>query len=200
MARDETPPFQRGWTWYNNEIIDPNNLGAPWLEGKEWKFEDTLNGTGLYVTCRVVRNVSGVKLYGSRLASYATGFFGRRIAGYTATTNAAGYPIDEAYAVNGVANNDLCYLVVEGPCKVLNGTTVSTTTVVAEGDPLSALTSAASTAASTTDAGRMRTADFSGATTPLAGGVLSVIGKAMSAAATSGVTNTAILCYITKVF
>jgi hypothetical protein len=200
MARDETPPFQRGWTWYNGEVIDPANLGAPWLEGKEWRFEDSYNGTGLYVTCRCVRNVSGIKLFGSRLASYAAGFFGRRIAGYTVATNAAGYPIDEGHAQNGVVNNDLCYLVVEGPCKVLNGTTTATTTVIAEGDPITALTAAASTGASTSDAGRMRTADFTGATAPLAGGVLGVVGKAMSAAATSGVTNTALLVYVTKVF
>ena len=199
MARDETPPFPRGRTFYNGETIDTNDLGGVNLEGKEYKHEDTVNGTGLYVTLRVVRNVSGITLHPKRLVRYKTGFFGRRVDGYTTTTNEQGYPIDDAY-VNGIANNDLFYVIVEGPCKIKNGTTQATTSVVTEKDPLSGLTSAASTGASTTDAGRIRTVDTSGATTPLATGILSVVGRAMSAAATSGVTDTDILTYVSKTF
>lgn len=198
MARDEAPLFPRGGTYHGGDTIDANDLGGTWLEGKEWLVEDTINGTGAYVRLRCVRNVSGISLYPKRLVRYKDGYFGRRVDGYTTTTNEAGYPVDDAYGSTPIANNDLFWIVVDGPCKVVNGTTVATTTVVAERDPLSALTAAASTGASTTDAGRVRTVDMSGATAVLGNAILSIFGRAMSAAATSGVTNTDILSWVTK--
>lgn len=200
MARDETPPFPRGRTLMNGETIDTANLPGVNLEGKEYKHEDTINGTGAYVTLRVVRNVSGITLIGKRLTRYKSGFYGQRVDGYTTTTNEHGYPIDDAYGNVGIANNDLFYQIVEGPCKIKNGTGVATTTVVTEKDPLAALTAAASTGASTTDAGRIRTVDFTGATQPLGNAALAIAGRAMSAAATSGVTDTDILTWVSKTF
>jgi hypothetical protein len=203
MARDEAPPFARGRTYFNGETIDTSTTpyGGTNLEGKEYKFEDTVYGTGSYVTLRVLRNVSTITLYGSRLASYKTGYYGQRVDGYARTTAAKGVPIDDQYATNGVPVNDLFYGVVEGPCAIKNGITVATTTVISNAppDPVVALTAAASTAASTTDAGRIQTADFSGATTPLADNIRNTVGHAMSSAVTSGVTNTDILVYVCRI-
>ena len=198
MARDESPFLgPPGRTYYNGETIDINDLGGVNLEGKEYRIEDP-SGSGEYQTLKIVRNVSGVTLYGKRLVRYKTGYYGRRVDGYTTTTGEAGYPIHDAYATNGVVNNDLMYIVVLGPVIVKNGTGVATTTVITEKDPLTALTAAASTGASTTDAGRVRTADFTGATAPLATAILGIPGRATNTAATSGVTNADITMSVTK--
>lgn len=205
MARNENPPFARGRTFFNGETIDTSTTpyGGTNYEGKEYLIEDTIYGTGLYVTLRVVRNESGVTLYGKRLVKFQNGFVGQRVDGYTVSSSLGplgGYPVDEAYAANGVVNHDLFYIVTGGPCAVKNGTGVATTTVITAQDPLVALTAAASTGASTTDAGRIRTADFSGATSLLANNIHGIVGHAMTAAATSGNTNNDILVLVGQTF
>src|SRR5579859_4055222 len=142
MARQENPPFSRGETFYNifSSSTQSTSDGIQ-LEGKEWVFEDINPSTkqyrsGQYVTCRVVRNVSGIALLPSRVARFANapvgnsapgGQYGGQVDGYINTTpnanfndqNSHGYPIDEFLPTAGVQNNDLFWVVVKGPASVL---------------------------------------------------------------------------------
>ena len=199
-------PFPRGKTWYTSTgKAVPGSIDAStsWLEGLEVLVADTVNGTGIPITLRVVRNVSGVILYPKRLVTYQAGYHGRRADGYSCVTNAHGYPVDDAYGATGVANGDLFYVVVEGPCQIFTSTTAGTLNVITERDPLVSCTAAASTGATTTDEGRVSTAVLAGASTNLDTTILAAIrgifGTAMAAATTSQ-TNTSILAYVTKTF
>src|SRR5208337_1329881 len=160
MARDETPPFPRGATFLNGAAINTTDylstqLPGYNLEGKEWLTEDTVNSTGLYVRLRAVRNASGVALVqganGSKLVQPKTGYQGRRVSGYTTQPGMLGYPIDDAYKSGySIPNNDLFYIVVEGPVQVQNAQEASANTpAIADGDLLVSCTGGVSTAAST---------------------------------------------------
>jgi hypothetical protein len=203
MSRDENPPFSRGETFYNGATIDTNDLGGTNLEGKEWVFEDydpTTDTTrsNKYVRCRVVRNTSGINLLPKRIAAFELDTtnpdeYGRRVAGYTTTTSAEGYPIDEYLPAAGVVTNDLFYIVVEGPAVVLTslsdfGANITTGTWV------NAITAATSQA---TTAGRVEDQDITGATNVLANAILNRIGRALSAATTAN-TNTDVLIEVGK--
>lgn len=198
MARNESPPFSRGKTYFNGVTIDTSTTpyGGTNLEGKEWVFEDTNYGTGLYVTCRVVRNVSGAALLPKRLVSFSSTYYGQRVDGYATTTAQVAYPVDELLPTAGVVNNDLFYVVTKGPCLVKTDLAGGASNVIAVGDPLVSLTAATSGA---TTSGRIATASFAGATSVLALPVLNTLGRAMSAATTAN-TNGDMLTYITASF
>jgi hypothetical protein len=186
MARDEAPPFERGATYYNGETIDSNNLGGVNLEGREYTFDDP-DGTGHKIVCRIVRNASGGALLPKRLAKFKSTHFGRRVDGYTVTTGAKGYPIDEYLPAAGVPNNDLFYIVVEGPARVVS--TATGTPTVAIGGHVCAITAANQTAS---DAGLVVAQDLTGATALLAAQVQNAVGPALEAL-TSAQTGTAVL-------
>lgn len=184
MARDETPPFERGFTYYNGGTIDANNLGGVNLEGKEWRIEDTIYGTGQYVTLRCVRNVAAVALLPKRLVKFSLdAFYGCRVNGYTNVSPEGGFPVDERLPAAGVAVNDLFYIVVQGPALVLTDIASGAGSVFAVGDPLVSLTGATSGA---TTAGRVRVAAVTGLTgVPIRDELLNVIGRAVSAKTTA---------------
>ena len=198
MSRDENPPFGRGETFYNGDTIDANDLGGLHLEGKEWVFNDedpTTDTTrsNKYVTCRVVRNTSGIALLPKRIAAFEVDAtnpdeWGRRVAGYTTVTDEEGYPIDEYLPAAGVPDNDLFYVVVRGPAVVLTALT-DFNPAIGGGDWLAAITAATSQA---TTAGRVTNHDISGATSVLANAIMNRIGRALSAATTAN-TNTDLL-------
>lgn len=196
MARNETPPFPRGQTYYNGGTIDSANLGGVNLEGKEYVVEDSIYGSGQYITIRVVRNSAAIALLPKRLVAFDNAFVGQRCNGYTTTSYAPGVPVDELLPVAGVPINDLFYVVMEGPCAVLTDLAGGANNVVTVMDPLAALTAATSGA---TTAGRVATANTAGSTTSQRDSLLNVVGRAMSAATTAN-TNLSLLMFATRWF
>ena len=182
MSKDETPPWPRGFTYYNGTTIDTSNLGGINYEGKEWRTEDTIYGTGGYVTIRAVRNSGSFNLLPSRLVTWDTAHVGTRVNGYAAVSYAPSMPTDELLPSAGVVANDVFYVVMEGPCGILTALDGGSDNVIAAVDPLAAITAATSGA---TTAGRIATANTSGATTSQRDSLLNVVGRAMSAATTA---------------
>ena len=192
MARNENPPFGRGETYFSG--VGATTTDPQGIIGKEWVFEDNNPNTKAVrsnksVRCRAVRNSSGIALLPRRIAQFSltAGSFSHEVTGYTTTTAQRGYLIDEFLPATGVANNDVFWIVIEGPAEGI--TDLATADTIAIGDKLVALTAATSQA---TTAGRLDQAVFTGATTPLADQILHYIGHAMSAT-TSANTNTALL-------
>lgn len=192
MARDENPPFGRGETYFSG--VGATTTDPQGIIGKEWTFEDINPVTRVVrssksVTCRAVRNTSGISLLPRRLAQFSTtaGSFGHEMPGYTTTVAQRGYLIDEYLPSTGVAANDVFWIVVKGPAEGISD--LATADTVNVGDKLVALTAITSQA---TTAGRVDLFDATGATLVLANQIMHYIGHAMSAL-TSGNTNTAIL-------
>jgi hypothetical protein len=178
MSRDQHPPFERGSTYSNGEPIDANDLGGLNLEGKEFEFEDDVHGTGHRVRVRVVRNVSGGRLKPKKLVKFAAGAYGRRVDGYTTAVASHGFPADELLPPQGVAPNDLFYIVVGGPAVVRS--TATGTPTVASGGKVVAGAAANQEAA---DAGTIVAQDLTGATATLGNNLQNAIGRAVGALA-----------------
>jgi hypothetical protein len=180
MARDEAPPFELGATWYGGGTIDTDNLGGVNLEGKEYVFEDP-NGTGHPVRVRVVRNSGTINIKPKRLTTFASSYYGRRVAGHAAISAAYAFPVDPYLPAAGVPPNDLFYIIVSGPtlCKVTDSGEA-----IAVGDIMVALTASTS---GTADSGRVTSA-----LTLAADEAMNRVGRAMSAV-TTGQTGADIL-------
>jgi hypothetical protein len=199
MARDEAPPFERGDTWYGGDTPDTADLGAANIIGKEWVFEDIdpNNGTTFrtagFVRCRAVRNVSGITLAGKRLVTFSTtaGEYGVAVNGYATITAAECYPLDEY--LTSVVDDDVCWIVIEGPAVVKNGLTAGDQTNFAVGAWLVSQTAATSQAATAGYAEAQLTA---GTDTAL-GQILNRIGRAMTARTTAN-TGSDVLCWVGK--
>lgn len=149
---------------------------------------------GARLRLKVVRNVSGIALLPGRVAVFKAGYEGAQIDGYTCTTAQQGYPIDPYLPSAGCPNNDLCYIVIEGPCLIKSPLTGNGDNVWSAGDVLVAITAATSQA---TTAGRLIAQDLTGATALLAKQVQNRIGAAISAATTAE-TNTNKMVYVKK--
>jgi|SRR5579864_8039740 len=222
MARNENPPFGRGETFYNlfTATTQSTSDGVQY-EGKEWVFEDINPSTkqyrsGRYVTCRAVRNVSGIALLPGRVAKFAAGaiqangapggIWGGQVDGYVYTndwtTGGFGYPIDEFLPTAGVQNDDIFWIVVEGPAGVLTDL-ATLNPVILVGDRVvgqTAATSQATTAGRVIDIGALTSS-----TTYLEWAIPSFIGYAMSGpagaattAATGSNTNATVLVDVVK--
>jgi hypothetical protein len=200
MARYESPPFDRGATFYNGATIDSNNLGGIQHEGKEWEFEDldlsTVGAkaarTNRMVRCRVCRNVAAVALLPKRLASFKVGNPGR-VDGYATTTAQAFLGVvDEWLPAAGVPVNDLFWMVVEGPSQMLTDLAGGANNLIPLDTILVGLTAVTSGA---TTAGRVAPQDLSGVTTALGSQIQNALGRALTAATTAN-TNTSILVEI----
>jgi hypothetical protein len=190
MARDENPPVERGATYFAGRDTDTDSFAN--MEGHKWRWEDTLYGTGFFVDTVLVRNTSGVTLQGKRLAVFDSANFGRRLAGYAATTAAPhAVVIDDALGANGVPNNDLCWVIVRGPCLVKTDLAGGAANVIAAGDQLAGIT-AATTGAVT--AGRVQTVGITAATINRG-----IVATALSAA-TTGQTDASILAFVSTIF
>ncbi len=141
--------------------------------------------TNRKVRCRCVRNVSGITLLPKRLATFQLSAgsegYGARVDGYVCTTAQRGYPVDE-WLPNGVVNNDLFWLVVDGPSNCLLDLAAGANNVITVGDPLIGLTAATSQA---TSAGRLYSATLNASTVPLANQAMNYVGYALSAAVTT---------------
>jgi hypothetical protein len=97
----------------------------------------------------LVRNTSGITLYAGQLVVWATGYRGKRIGGKARlpTDEVAGV-IDDRLPSTGCRTNDMCHIIVKGPCLALLSR-VAGEADVAAGDILLAATAAASTQATT---------------------------------------------------
>jgi hypothetical protein len=175
----ENLPFARGNTYGTTDTAVGTHL-----EGREYIHLDNEYGTGKYVKVRIVRNSAAAALLPKRVAQLdaAAGTVGRKATGYTTTSAAQGYVIDELLPAAGVAVGDLFYVVVEGPTVAKTDLAGADNNVIAAGTFLHALTAATSGA---TTAGRVYVAAFTGATAVLAGQVQGVIGRALSARTTA---------------
>lgn len=209
MARDEAPPFSRGETFYNGATIDSSNLGGQNLEGKIWVFEDEdltpgkvgakVIRTGRPVKCMCCRNVSGTTQYGKFLINLQSGgadgrYYCGRFDGLSYIAGQRAYPIDEYLPSTGVPNNDLCWIVIEGPAVCMTPLDGAADNVFSVGSMVAALTAATSGA---TTAGRVYPQDLTGATSPLGNQIQNRIGHALSAATTAN-TNSGLLVEVGK--
>lgn len=187
MARDEAAPFARGETYYNGGPIDANDLGGPNLEGKEYVFEvnapDDPSGadpSGRLVRVRVVRNVSGVNLKPARIAVFkAADPYECQVDGYAfAVGDRPAGVIDEFLPTAGVPNNDLFYIVVEGPTKVTQPHTSNTSLTIG-----ARIVPTAGGGASKTDdlSGRVLGQDLTGTAATLGNNIQNAIGYAAEA-------------------
>lgn len=183
----ENLPFPRGSTFYGNGTPNLTDVGAIALEGKEYLVQDSNVGDGT-VVLRVVRNVSGTALAAKRLVRFQSGYEGRRVDGYGAVQNQWTYPVDDAYGSQTIANNDLFYVVVRGPC-LINSSLAGADTNWSVGDYVACCTAATSQA---TTAGRLAqgTCAITGNTGPgIMKDIRNQIGRALTAATTNN-TNT----------
>lgn len=193
MARNENPPFERGTTWYDGDTPDASDLGGENIVGQEWVFEDksptaTTNRTNRHVRCRAVRNTSGIALLPKLLGVLSTtaGEYGNSVSGYCSTDAQEAYPIDEYLPAAGVVDDDIFWLVIEGPA------VIETSTADMDADFVVGGWGVAQTAAASTEAvtgGRINTATAYGATTGTGNNVLNRIGRALTARTTAN-TNT----------
>lgn len=209
--RDNSPPFDRGMTFYNGATIDSNNLAGGQYEGQVKIFEDVLysalgikttrgiNQDGAKVYCRCVRNKSGATLYPGRLVQLDPANPGR-VTGYQVSNFFEAYPVDEFLPSSGVPDNDLFWIVIGGPALVktpMTGAEFISTSIAAGALIGAGTTNGGSTAAGTTGpGGRACGNTIAAATTHQGGDILNVainyIGKAISAV-TSGQTNSDLL-------
>ena len=200
MARDESPPFARGETYANGNAEILNAASGPWglgginLEGKEFVFEPNADGqggttysqlgsdpAGRPIRVKVVRNVSGQNLKPKRLVKFQTGTAGvpleTRVDGYTsAVSDIPAGVTDEFLPTAGVPNNDLFYVVIDGPTI---GTSLSASPgTLATG---SRLVPGAGTSLTNDDAGRVALQDLTGSAATLGNNIQNRVGRVDSA-------------------
>ncbi len=200
MARDDSPPFNRG-EYEANANLDH-------LIGRDYVFEDiewsNTSATkpyrsGKMVRCRLVKNASSAAVLPKRLCKFDTTagatYYNARVAGYAHETNQRSYPADEFLPTAGAPDGSYFYIVVEGPalCRTpLAGAEFNDAITV--GSVLAALT-AVTTGATT--AGRVANQTITGSSqaTDYSFAILAAenyVGRALSAA-TTGQTNADLL-------
>lgn len=215
MSNSYGAPFAMGRTWVGeSDTIDVSSSyllsPAQHLEGRECSISDydtnivnaNVPRSGDVRKTRIVRNCSGVTLYGGYAVTYSTPL--KRVVGYSRLTAArlAGYV--DPKLTQGVRDGDLFHLVVDG--YVLTKTPFAGSGFGGDwavGDPLFALTSAAVNATTTTQAsiaGRMskQPASFS-ATEATDGTAVSYARNTQVyavSAATTAQTNADVLVYV----
>jgi hypothetical protein len=195
MARGDSPPFARGETWSNS---DPQVAayaalygdGGVNIQGKEYIFEPNSQDSetafpssndpcGRPIHVKVVRNKSGINLKPGRLVHYKTddaNGYEVSVDGYcNALADRPAGIVDEFLPAAGVADDDLFYIVIEGPTLV---TQPGTATSVVVGDRL---VPAGGTGRTNDDSGRVTKADFTGSAATLAENIVNQVGFCASA-------------------
>ena len=143
--------FGRGETYHGTtETISSTYGESVILEGQIKIFRDTdptdrkkpRSQRDVKAIC--VRNTSGFTIYAGRLMLWEADYRGKRVAGYTNTLNCevAGV-VDDHVGSGGVRDNDLFWLIVEGPCTALLSSVAADAVIVA-GNQLVAVTGATS--------------------------------------------------------
>lgn len=132
MARNESPPFELGQTYFQGNT--PDTAVGNHLLGKTWVFEDidlAASGTGgtmkprrtgHYKKMMAVRNTSGGLLIPKRvvkLKADGSGYeYGMEVDGYGETVGQLCFPVDEFLPAAGVADDDIFWICVGGPALV----------------------------------------------------------------------------------
>ena len=187
-----SPVLARGKTYQQGQTINTSDLPLVAQEGLLASFIDVdpttpeILRSGELVTCRLVRNTSGIALLPRRLVTYAAGYGGKRVDGYGATTAVwcAGV-VDEFLPTAGVQNNDLFWIVVAGNTEVLTDLAAAASGTIAEFGTLVCLTAATSQC---TTAGRVSATALAVTETALVNQTQNRIGRAMTVS-TSSQTN-----------
>lgn len=144
MARDESPPFKRGQTFYGGAVptAAADLIAHADLEGKTWRFEDidySLPGTtsfrsGKYVTCMLVRNVHSTVILPSDVVVFNVAGSGVEYLGQVKkaipTLGERTAVADEYLPAAGVAVNDLFWVVIAGPTMAKTDTAGDTTLAI----------------------------------------------------------------------
>lgn len=101
------------------------------FEGKVFEFPDTVHGTGRSVWCMCVQNDTGSAITVARkfasLANSTSMDFGGRVGAFpNATAGGVVVALDDAYTVGAtIADNDLFWVLVYGPCSIATGASVT---------------------------------------------------------------------------
>jgi len=126
-------PFPRGETYAQDGAITMAATTASELEGKLYRVEDSLHGTGEDVILRCVRCSAAITV-AYKLMSFAAAKFNLQIDGISGTAGEVCKPLDDKYASDGaittIVQYDLCYVVEEGPCDILSAAGGITTTAL----------------------------------------------------------------------
>ncbi len=198
MARDENPPFERGNTFWGPGSTPADQTSGKQYEGAEYRWEDVnYSNSGavkpvrseLPVVTRVVRNASSQTVLAKQVVKLKSTNHGQIDGQCIVEAEGPCVVVDEHLPSGGCLQYDLCHVVVEGPALVTNSSAASTITA---GDRVVAAT-AATTGATT--AGRVKTQDITGATTPLANNIQNAVGVAMS---TTSTTQADVLIYVRR--
>jgi hypothetical protein len=159
-------PFGLGQTYYGESgTIDVSssyaNVDRKELEGLEGVFNDVNAATNVaggvtvqrsadVIKARLVRNTSGVTLYGGYAVVYDTANPLKRVTGYARTTAANVAGVTSPFLGSaGVRDGDLFWVIEEGYVTLKTPKSNFATDIVA-GDPLVAVTDAAANATTTT--------------------------------------------------
>lgn len=196
MSFDQETVFGRGQTYAGIGGQAPGATDGASIEGYRKRFADINYASGygkalrsgLYCDCRIFRNAAGVNLLPMFVGSVKAGTE-TQIDGMTITGGQRGYVIDEWLPTAGVQANDLFWCCIQGPSQVLTGL-ATLPAVINLGAEVSAMTTSSSSQG--TSAGRIKAADWTGATAVLGAEIAHFLGYAMSSC-TSNNTNTALL-------
>lgn len=204
MASDNVVNLpQRGKTYLSggNRTIDSTQTTSKAIMGIRKVFKDldfsatTPSNTsakaprsGGEVTCILVRNSSGAAMLPGRMAVWKSGAEGKEVDGYVCVDSGkvAGV-VDEWLPAAGVADKDLFWLVVKGPCNIKKSLDANALVV---DDYVIAITAATSQA---TTAGRITSIVSTSNATNCMSQALNRVGIAMS---TSGTTGANVLTYV----
>lgn len=190
MADANSKNIQIGKTWYGpTDTIDSNDLAGVQREGEirvfkvRSKSDRTSLVTGGDMVCMLVRNAASFNLVPGRMVTWQSGYYKRRVDGYSRTTGAVVAGVVDPYLIStGVRQYDLFWLVVKGLCLLKTDLAGGANNLLPEGTVLVSLTAASSGA---TTAGRVAPQDLTGATSVLGGQLQNAVGVAMSAKTTN---------------
>ncbi len=123
MSISSVLPFARGKTMCDGEVTPTTSIFDE-VCGNIFQVKDTVNGTGQPVFLRAVRNTIGGNITVTRaLYSFDADSldYGCEIDALAGAGDVC-KPLDDAYTVGQtILENDICYVVEEGPCSILTG-------------------------------------------------------------------------------
>ena len=125
MSRSNKLPFPRGRAAFHNDSDNVTVTSLAHLEGQIVYLTDTAVATpetrrsNADVVAKIVRNVEGSALAAGTAVRYTTGYYGHRVeVADGADARVDGF-VDDHIPTGGVQNNDLFYMIIEGPCTCL---------------------------------------------------------------------------------
>jgi hypothetical protein len=208
MADLSILPFDIGSTAGVTGSTDKQELEGKWYFVEDRNYGTTPNvprayygqhGGMMYKKVRVVRNVSGVAILPRQLCTFVSTVYPMQVDGLACVTAMEAFPADEFLPAAGVKNNDLFYIVEEGPAELLTDLAAGANNllVASTGGANSWLVALTAATSQCTTAGRVAPQSTSGATTALAQQIMGRIGLCLSSMTTAQ-TNAAVLAYIKK--